>query len=177
MFAAVPGKSGTTWLINTLHHIRSRGSPPPFRDIYEEARWPELWYYPGQSLEDRIRLLKETASRYPFAIYKTHSSGIQLAVRGDAKYIICVRNAVDVVASLFPFLRNHDVGFAKMWGGFPPQAGEPEAPTDMALFEHQVLKDMGMASPLSTFFSFNPLSTFGPFEISPMCSFCISATE
>jgi hypothetical protein len=72
VFAATPSKSGTTWLMNTLHHIRARGNPKPFREIYEEVRFGELVYYPGQSLEQRVEILRRTGKKYPFNIIKTH---------------------------------------------------------------------------------------------------------
>lgn len=144
VFASVPAKSGTTWMMNTLHHIRARGAPPQFRDIYEEVRWSELTHYPGQPMQERIKVIKRTAEKYfPFAAYKTHATPQQLHYREDAYYVVTVRNIVDVAASLFPFLRSHDEHFAAMFGGFPINSGQPERPGDLEQYEYAFLVDSG----------------------------------
>lgn len=148
VFASVPAKSGTTWLMNTLHHIRYRGSPKPFRDLYEECRWPEFVYYPGQPMEERIQVLINSTRLHPFPIFKTHFGTKLTQLRPDAKYIIQTRNVVDAATSLYSFFRSVDAGYAKMWGGFPPGAGEEEQAGDMAKFEHAMLVDMGNGRPM-----------------------------
>ena len=120
VFLVVPAKSGTTWLMATLHYIRGHGNPPPFRDVYEEIMWPEFIYYPGQTLEERVELYRNVSKKYPFSIYKTHKGPPELKIRKNAKYIICVRNFFDVAASFRSFLRHHCESFAAFWGGFPP---------------------------------------------------------
>ncbi|KAH9259728.1 hypothetical protein BASA81_002150 [Batrachochytrium salamandrivorans] len=171
VFVAVPAKSGTTWMMNTLHHIRAKGQPQPFRDIYEEVRWPELLYYPGQGMAERIALLNRVSKKYPFSIYKTHFGPKKLFLRDDAKYIVAVRNVVDVAASLYSFLRNHDKEFAKMWGGFPPGAGEEEQPGDMAKFEHFFLVDSGNGKPMLDAVVLECLEEFWPLRNRPNVHF------
>ena len=36
------------------------------------------------------------------------------------KYIVCMRNGLDVLQSFYPFFANHRQEFKDMWGGFPP---------------------------------------------------------
>jgi hypothetical protein len=48
VFISSAGKSGSTWLMNTVHEIRTKGRPEPFRDIYEEVPFVEFMYYPGE---------------------------------------------------------------------------------------------------------------------------------
>lgn len=172
VFVAVPAKSGTTWMMNTVHHIRAKGQPAPFRDIYEEVRWPELVYYPGQPMPERIAVLNRVSQKYPFSIYKTHFGPKKLlALREDAKYVVAVRNIVDVAASLKPFLRSHDKEFAKMWGGFPPGAGEPEQPGDMERYEHFFLVDSGNGQPMLDSVVLDCLAEFWPHRNQPNVHF------
>jgi hypothetical protein len=108
----------------TLHLLRNRGSPKPFRDVYEEVPWIEFVYYPGQSMEERIRHLNVASSRHELNVYKSHACPPAVPVRDDIKYIVIVRNPFDVAASGREFFANHGKKFADMWGGFPPTAGE-----------------------------------------------------
>ena len=114
----------------TCHYIRARGKPEPFRDIYEEVRWLEFVYYPGQTIEERVEILKKTGQRYPYSIYKTHEAPPNIQLRDDARYIFAVRNAVDAMASLRPFFRGTLKSFSDWWGGFPPMAGSPDDVSD-----------------------------------------------
>ena len=127
----------------TVHFIRGKGNPPPFRDIYEEVRWIEFVYYPGQSMESRLETLRNTSRHYPFSIYKTHKNPPEFNIRDDAFYIVKTRNPIDAIASLEPFLRNHLPGFAKMWGGFPMSAGEAENPGTLIEYEKFLFEDIG----------------------------------
>jgi Sulfotransferase domain len=94
-------------------------------------------------LAERIDILRNNSARYQPAVYKTHALPSKLEIRHDAKYIIIVRNFVDAVASLKPFLHNHGSTFKDMWGGFPPQAGTELSSLDEEHFENYVLNDMG----------------------------------
>jgi hypothetical protein len=73
-----------------------------------------------------------------------------------------VRNFVDAVASLKPFLRDHGRKFADMWGNFPPQAGMPE-PEDMN-YERYVLEDMGGGKGQMEVFLVEFLKAWWPFR-------------
>jgi len=143
VFVASCGKCGSTWMMAIVHEIRSKGSPPPFRDIYLEVPFPELVYYPGQPLEERVEFLRNVSARHSFAAYKTHYHPPLLKLREDAKYLIGIRSFVDAVASLEPFVRSHGVEFAKMWGGFPPQAGQTVPLLKDKAYEKYVMDDMG----------------------------------
>lgn len=165
VFAAVPAKSGTTWLMNTLHYIRFKGQPPPFRDIYEEVRWAEFVYYPAQPMRERIEILNQSAQNVPFAIYKSHYGPQTMQWRANARYITCVRHPVDLAASLFYFASSHTKPLAKMWGGFPPSAGE--ADPDMAEFERSFLVDMGNGKALFDEVALNCIAEFWPRRHSP----------
>lgn len=71
---------------------------------------------------------------------------------------------VDVAASLYAFLRNHDAGFARMWGSCLPQAGKKEQPEDMQQFGHMLLHDAGDGTPLFDKLVLNQIVGFWPLE-------------
>lgn len=162
VFVSVPGKSGTTWMMNTLHHIRYRGAPPQFRDLYEECMWIEFVYYPGQPIQERISLLQNYSHKHPFPIYKTHLGARTIQYREDARYVVQARNILDVSASLYSFFRSLDAGFAQMWGGFPANAGQEETPKEMLRYEHALLVDMGNGKPMLDELVLNLLAEFWP---------------
>ena len=146
--------------MTTVHYIRGRGNPPSFQDIYEEVRWLEFVYCPGQTLENRVEVLRNTSKKYPFSIYKTHYSPKEFSIRDDAFYIVQVRNPIDALASLVPFMRSHSPEFAKMWGGFPPFAGEEAKSDDMIEFEKLMLEGVGVLQPALDNFMLNIILGF-----------------
>ena len=143
VFIVSGGKTGSTWLCNIVHEIRTRGNPPIFTDIYNEVPLVEFVYYPGQSMQERIEILNNASKKYSLSVYKTHLKPPMLKLRSDAKYILIVRNVEDIVASLKPFLQSHSPVFAKMWGGFPIQAGMSIDAISKSEYENYVLNDMG----------------------------------
>jgi len=99
-------------------------------------------------MDERINILTRYHDVYPFSIYKTHFGPPAFKLRDDSFYIVGVRNPLDAIASLKPFLRNHNPKFAKMWGGFPVEAGLPPSPNEDEMFEHMILKDIGSGRPM-----------------------------
>jgi hypothetical protein len=137
-------KCGTTWLLQTAHHMRFKGRTPEFNDLHTETPWLELVYYPGQPMEERINILKRSHEKSAISVFKTHFQPPILSLRDDAKYLVGVRSIIDVAASLRQFFPNHDVHFARMWGGFPVVAGQPPGGDDAEqIYEHMFLKDVG----------------------------------
>lgn len=137
----VAAKSGTTWILNIVHQIRSLGDPKGFlKHNTHTTPWPECARYPGETKEEALDYLKSldgmTNPEYPFRVFKSHYKpridGVpwSKAIKNDAvvpvrqkpgvKYIICMREGKDVLASFFPFFATHRAEFKKMWGGFPP---------------------------------------------------------
>jgi len=164
VFVSVCVKCGTTWALATMHHARARGKPAPYDDIHTEVRWPDLVHYPGQSMEERIELLKKMHAIYPFSIYKTHFAPPTIKLRNDSFYIVGVRNPLDAVASLKPFLRNHNPNFAKIWGGFPVEAGKPPGPNEDKTYEYMILHDIGNGVPMLDFFITDLVHSWWPYR-------------
>lgn len=137
----VAAKSGTTWLMNIVHQIRTLGDPKGFlKHNTHTMPWPECSLYPGETKNDHLDYLQKldglTNPEYPFRVFKSHykprAEGVpwSKAIEKDAvvpvrqkphvKYILCMREGHDVLASFYPFFANHNPEFKKMWGGFPP---------------------------------------------------------
>lgn len=131
-------KGGTTWGLVTAHSIRTKGVVD-YDSLLDVVPWVDFVRYPGETLAERVTMFRRVAAKYPYAIYKTHSSpsptGIQL--RSDVKYIVGVRSLVDSCASLVTFLPGHTEKFTRLWGDFPPRQQTADE------FETWVLDDMG----------------------------------
>ncbi|MEM6405409.1 MAG: sulfotransferase domain-containing protein [Pseudomonadota bacterium] len=89
-------KSGTTWMQQLVHGIRSSGSME-FEEITDVVPWLEVAYDVGQDLN------AEQCS--PVRAFKTHFSWHE--VPKDARYIVVVRNPDDVLLSYYHFLNGY----------------------------------------------------------------------
>lgn len=108
----VAAKSGTTWLCNIVHQIRSLGDPDNFLEHNTHTTpWPECWWYPGQTPEEAFSTLKTldgwTYPKYPFRVFKSHykphvpgmpwneavkkEAVVPVRERPKVKYVICMR--------------------------------------------------------------------------------------
>jgi hypothetical protein len=116
---SVPAKSGTTWMMNIVHQLRS-GGDPNFQDVYVEIPWLELVERPGQLPEERLarwRSMPITQRRG----FKTHSAPPTLPYvepgsgNPDVKYIVVLRNPEEAIVSLKPFIEQHTQAFFDLW--------------------------------------------------------------
>jgi hypothetical protein len=141
-------KSGTTWLMNIVHQIRTLGDPEEFlKHNTHTTPWIDFLRFPGESSTQAIEALMQldgiTNPKYPFRVFKSHykplKDGVPFAkafeteevvpvrLNPKVKYIVCMRNGLDVLQSFYPFLANHRQEFKDMWGGFPPSFPNFEA--------------------------------------------------
>lgn len=144
----VSAKSGTTWLLNIVHQIRSLGDPQNFlKHNNDTMPWPECARYPGETIEESLDHLKTvdglTNTEYPFRVFKSHykpridgvpwaeacktDAVVPVRQRPNVKFVLCMREGKDVLQSFYPFFAAHAEGFKKMWGGFPPTFANFEA--------------------------------------------------
>jgi len=116
---SVPCKSGTTWMMNIVHQIRS-GGDCDFSDIYWEVPWLELIEYPGQPLKELLSRW-EHFPHYIRRVFKSHVSPPWLPFHKHVKYVVVARNGFDSLASMIPFCQSMG-DFLSMWGipGLPP---------------------------------------------------------
>jgi len=137
----VAAKSGTTWILNIVHQIRTLGDPKGFlKHNSHTTPWPEFKFYPGQTPEQAYEAFTKLDGcvnpEYPFRVMKSHYKPLDekcsyaealkkqhiIPVRKHTgvKYIVCMREGKDVLASFYPFFAAHRQEFKDMWGGFPP---------------------------------------------------------
>lgn len=111
---SVPAKSGTTWMMNIVHQLRS-GGDPNMRDLYEEVPWLEMYEDPDQTPEE---LLKRW-DNFPFSFrraFKTHAAPPIIPYNQHAKYIVVFRDTKDAIASMYPFLHKHTDDMLQTFG-------------------------------------------------------------
>jgi len=152
-------------LMYTLLAMRAKGNIPPFRDLSEEVPWAEFVHYPGEPMSERIDVIRNVSLRYPFNIIKSHASPPAFKIRDDVKYLVAFRNVHDMVASLHTFFANHQAGFAKVWGGFPPGAGGEPAPEPE--YRQFILLDAGDGKPFIDVFAAGALKAWWPYRKRP----------
>jgi hypothetical protein len=125
VMVSAPSKSGTNWLLYTLHLIRSKRSASAILvDLYEEIGWCEFVYYPGQTLKERTEILQNRSRKYPIGMFKTHFNPLSFEIKDDVKYILLMRNPVDVVSSMRAFFEHNRKELSNNWGGFPASDAE-----------------------------------------------------
>ena len=115
IIVSVPAKSGTTWMMNIVHQLRT-GGEPGFKDIYIEVPWLEFVEGPEDNRERRLeRFRSMTRSRR--RAFKTHSAPPLIpyvepgSAAPDVKYIVVVRNPEEALVSLKPFIEGHSQAF------------------------------------------------------------------
>lgn len=87
------GKSGTTWLQQMIHGLRTRGDMD-FDDISGVVPWIEEAHILGQELD--------APQKGPFRAYKSHRTWE--TCRQGGRYIVSIRNPKDVLVSMFRFM-------------------------------------------------------------------------
>ena len=140
---SVPPKSGTTWTMNIVHQLLTRGTAR-FRDIYEQVPWIEFLSHPEQPHQevlDRIEALP-TGSRRAF---KTHSAPPDLPfLQGgsdqDVKYIVVFRNPEEALVSFRLFIEQHSDDWFELW----QVPREAMCRTDFPSFYSDVIDNNGM---------------------------------
>ncbi len=135
---SVPAKSGTNWLMNIVHQLRS-GGDETFTDIHVEIPWLELVERPGQSREERLARW-EAMPRDHRRVFKTHAGPPLLPFVEQVSYVVVVRNPEEAMVSLQPFLAQHSQAFYDMWG-VPKQA---MLRPDFASFHAEIVEAMGI---------------------------------
>ncbi len=115
---SVPPKSGTTWMMNIVHQLRS-GGDPNFADVYREVPWLELVASPTTDRDaivagfDNMPVTRRRA-------FKTHAGPPTLPFRAkgsgaDVRYVVVARNPDEAIASSRPFLASHSDEWCDVW--------------------------------------------------------------
>lgn len=142
IICSVPAKSGTTWVMNIVHQLRS-GGDPDFKDVYVEVPWLEFVEGPTDTRERRLERFRSMTTLRRRA-FKTHAAPptISYVEPGpnvpDVKYVVVVRNPEEALVSFKPFLEGHSQAFFDHW---KVPKGELSRPT-FDSFYREVLANM-----------------------------------
>lgn len=99
---AVPGKSGTTWLMHIAHQVRMKGAAPDFDDQMDVIPWIDPMG-PALAIPEPIDRQQCAKPR----VFKSHSPYQAFASGGlseGGKLIYCFRGLEDVTISSWKFL-------------------------------------------------------------------------
>jgi len=69
---SVPSKSGTTWTMNIVHQLRTKGDCN-FDDIYHEVKWIEAMDTPESTVDDMVKNINDMDTTKP-RTFKSHKS-------------------------------------------------------------------------------------------------------
>ncbi|MEM9456064.1 MAG: sulfotransferase domain-containing protein [Myxococcota bacterium] len=148
---SVPAKSGTTWMMNIVHQLRT-GGDPDFEDLYVEVPWIEFVERPGQTRQERLErwAAMPTTRRRAF---KTHSAPPALpyiepgADRPEVQYIVVLRSPEEAAVSLKFFTERHSRAWFDLWGA--PHGTMVR--DDFATYYDEIFEGMGMADAMFRF--------------------------
>jgi hypothetical protein len=115
---SVPVKSGTTWMMNIVHQLRS-GGDADFADVYAEVRWLEFVPSPDAARDDLLAAFEQMPHDRRRA-FKSHSAPpdlpyIAAGTGPDVRYVVVMRNPDEAVASMRPFIAGHTDAWFDLW--------------------------------------------------------------
>ena len=115
---SVPLKSGTNWMLNIVHQLRS-GGDPSFVAISAEVPWIEFVPRPDSRPEDLIAGFNQMSNDRRRA-FKTHSPAGVLPYLppgsdADVQYVVVVRNPEEAIAAVPPFNKSHSDAWLDLW--------------------------------------------------------------
>lgn len=114
---SVPSKSGTTWTMNIVHQLRTKGDCN-FDDIYHEVKWIEVMDTPESTVDDMVKKINDMDTTKP-RTFKSHKSPPTLPFHDKIKYVVVVRNPEEAIISMRVFLSKHSPKFLEHWGSPP----------------------------------------------------------
>mmetsp|Transcript_34905 Transcript_34905/g.56962 ORF Transcript_34905/g.56962 Transcript_34905/m.56962 type:complete len:376 (-) Transcript_34905:248-1375(-) len=164
LVVATGPKMGTTFMLYCTHQIRTKGTDDGdelFPDVSISTPWPDFrqsragnWAEQKDRYNTTVlgdgRKMKDLWDHptYPFRIFKSHYAPPVLPVRKEGgkklKYLVVVRNGIDVAASMNLFYSSFTQEFRNMWGGWPGDAVKGADPP-------QAVKDLLPGGPIESF--------------------------
>jgi len=137
---SVPVKSGTTWMMNIVHQLRS-GGDPDLADVYLEVPWLEFLGGPSVTPEDVVTMIDAMRHDRRRA-FKTHAAPAELpyqAPDSGVKYVVVLRNPDEVLASFYHFVRSHAEAWFSLWGIDKQAFLPPDMPSYFEAFGRTML--------------------------------------
>ena len=115
---SVPAKSGTTWMMNIVHQLRS-GGDASFVDVYGEVPWLEFVPRPDSTLDGLVAGFDAMPADRRRA-FKSHAAPPTLPYQHpgtapDVRYLVVARNPDEAIASFRPFLASHSDAWCDLW--------------------------------------------------------------
>ncbi len=141
---SVPVKSGTTWMMNIVHQLRT-GGDRDFDSIYTEVPWLEFVPEPGVTpaeLAARVDAMPDHRRR----AFKTHSPPGPLPFHAagsgtEISYVVVVRNPEEVLASMHPFINSHSDAWFDLWNFDKAKVAAPDLATFLEHMAKPMLRD------------------------------------
>lgn len=103
---SVPAKSGTTWTMNIVHQLRSKGDENMV-DLYQHVHWLEFFESPYQTAKELYTRWAREPWWYPRA-FKTHAEPPKTPFDPKVRYIVVMRDPRDAIGSMYPFFHAHN---------------------------------------------------------------------
>jgi len=149
IFASGP-KTGTVWVHNIIHLLKTNGNDEFAYLLSEHNGLVEFLMYPEQTIDIRLeetRQKRELAKKraVPAMTHFSHMSpsrnvyGMNVKLHPKIKYLVTLRNLKEVVRSFYPFINNHSPQFRTMWGGFPPPFSSRQDAVDFVIQNKELI--------------------------------------
>jgi len=103
---ATPPKTGTTWLQQITHQLRT-GGDMDFDDIYQVSPWQLMAYDVGLDINGEQPCHRKNVEAFFPRTYKTHQ--LPSACPSAAKFLVTVRNPPKVWSSAYRFLKHKEI--------------------------------------------------------------------
>jgi len=103
---ATPPKTGTTWLQQITHQLRT-GGDMDFDDIYQVSPWQLMAYDVGLDINGEQPCHRKNIKAFFPRTYKTHQ--LPSACSSAAKFLVTVRNPPKVWSSAYRFLKHKEI--------------------------------------------------------------------
>jgi hypothetical protein len=103
---ATPPKTGTTWLQQITHQLRS-GGDMDFDDIYQVSPWQLMAYDVGLDINGEQPCHQKNRRAFSPRTYKTHQ--LPSACPSEAKFLVTVRKPPKVWSSAYRFLKHKEI--------------------------------------------------------------------
>merc|ERR1719233_169966 len=103
---ATPPKTGTTWLQQITHQLRT-GGDMDFDDIYQVSPWQLMAYDVGLDINGEQPCHRKNITAFFPRTYKTHQ--LPSACPSAAKFLVTVRNPPKVWSSAYRFLKHKEI--------------------------------------------------------------------
>ena len=140
-------KAGTVWLHYIIHLLKNGGDDTFSDRLMDHVGSAEFMLYPENTVEERVsavqsmreREAKRSVRRDKTLTHFSHLSpadqvyGLNVTLHPKVRYVVAMRNPLEIIQSAHSFLNMHTADFRRQWGGFPPRLPNKEAALEFVL--------------------------------------------